>query len=305
MKSFFKEIFIMFLICVVLFIVLSITFYDLVPTNKIIPASIKYQLPSELAQIVEEIDTPISSNTEQTIITYELTKDELDRAKKINYDSGKENPFEIYNEQPMDFSNNSNSNIIENDIENSSNSSSSTTEENQTDITNPTPDNSISQQPKIDLAPIPLPELHRTFRIVNQFYGYDQYNIYELSDGTIWIQTDYYSKYYYKYRPEVLIYKDGIKYYMKVDGIDKSILVEPISFYHKSKLVQALDYYGNETSSLYNDNVYLLSSNLIFKQNDIKIGTFLRNSDVILVQYNGQWYAQIANKGGFKVTILN
>lgn len=305
MKSFFKEIFIMFLICIVLFIGLSIVFYDLIPTNKVIPANIKYQFPSELSQIVEEIDTPLSSTTEQTIVTYELTKEELNRAKKINYDSGKANPFAVYNEQQTDSSNNSNSNIIDS----SSNTTSSlpAIEENQTDIANKSQDNLLPQPPQDDLASIPLPgnTLYKTSRIASEFYGYDQYNIYELSNGTIWIQTNYYYKYRYKYRPEVSIYKNGTKYYMNVDGMDKSISVEPISLYYKSKLVQALDDYGNETSSLHNDNVYLLSSNLRFKQTDIKIGLFLRNSDVILVQYNGQWYAQIANEHSFKVTILN
>lgn len=306
MKSFFKEIFIMFLIGIVLFIGLSIVFYDLIPTNKVIPANIKYQFPSELSQIVEEIDTPLSSTTEQTIVTYELTKEELNQAKKINYDSGKANPFAVYNERATDSSNNSNSNIVDS----SSNTTSSlpATEENQTDIANKSQDNLLPQPPQDDLASIPLPgntSLSNTSYITEEFYGYDQYNIYELSNGTIWIQTNYYYSYCYRYKPKVFIYEDNSQYYMLVDGMNKPISVAPISLYYKSKLVKALDNYGKETSSLRNDNVYLLSSNLRFKQTDIRTGVFLRNSDVILVQYNVQWYAQIANEYSFKVTLLN
>lgn len=65
-------------------------------------------------------------------------------------------------------------------------------------------------------------------KIENDFNGFDNGKIYELTNGQYWKQVDYTYKYSYKYRPDVLIYKDGLYYYMNVEGIDKNPRVELI-----------------------------------------------------------------------------
>ena len=57
------------------------------------------------------------------------------------------------------------------------------------------------------------------------FEGFEGETIVKLINGQIWQQTEYYYYYWYAFMPEVLIYKDGSNYKMKVDGIDKSIRV--------------------------------------------------------------------------------
>ncbi|NMP11547.1 DUF3298 and DUF4163 domain-containing protein [Paenibacillus polymyxa] len=62
-------------------------------------------------------------------------------------------------------------------------------------------------------------------KIDDDFEGFDEGNIYELANGQIWKQEDYHYHYAYSYRPDVLIYKDGGSYYMKVEGQDQAVRV--------------------------------------------------------------------------------
>lgn len=65
-------------------------------------------------------------------------------------------------------------------------------------------------------------------QIDDDFEGYDEGNLYELSNGQIWKQVDYNYSYSYAYRPDVVIFKDGTRYYMIVDGMKDKIEVERI-----------------------------------------------------------------------------
>ncbi|PTU44178.1 hypothetical protein DBL67_24580 [Paenibacillus polymyxa] len=62
-------------------------------------------------------------------------------------------------------------------------------------------------------------------KIDDDFKGLDDGNIYELANGQIWKQEYYHYHYAYSYRPDVLIYKNGGSYYMKVEGKDQAVMV--------------------------------------------------------------------------------
>ncbi|MGM1019987.1 MAG: PdaC/SigV domain-containing protein [Bacillota bacterium] len=62
-------------------------------------------------------------------------------------------------------------------------------------------------------------------KIDDDFEGFDEGNIYELANGQIWKQENYHYHYAYSYRPDVIIYKDGGSYYMKVEGQDQAVRV--------------------------------------------------------------------------------
>ena len=64
--------------------------------------------------------------------------------------------------------------------------------------------------------------------IISDFDGLDYGNIYELANGQIWKQTEYYIWFWYWFYPEVLIWNDGGIYRMKVEGIDHPVMVERI-----------------------------------------------------------------------------
>lgn len=126
MKNVIKEIFIMLLLCIAIALILAVVFYDYNPINKEVPQTITYQFPSELGDVKEDLDTPLTNNEDQVIRTYEVTEDDLNRAKKTNYDAGKANPFMAYSDNTTTDGNttNSNSNASNNSNLNSGSSNS-------------------------------------------------------------------------------------------------------------------------------------------------------------------------------------
>ncbi len=62
--------------------------------------------------------------------------------------------------------------------------------------------------------------------IVSKFKGLDHGNIYELQNGQIWKQTEYWI--WIWVRSRVLIYQDGGVYKMKMENIDHPVTVERI-----------------------------------------------------------------------------
>ncbi len=109
MKNVIKEIFIMLLLCIAIALILAVVFYDYNPINKEVPQTITYQFPSELGDVKDDLDTPLTNNEDQVIRTYEVTEDDLNRAKKTNYDAGKANPFMAYSDNTTTDGNTTNS----------------------------------------------------------------------------------------------------------------------------------------------------------------------------------------------------
>ena len=62
-------------------------------------------------------------------------------------------------------------------------------------------------------------------RIDGEFEGWEGETIFKLQNGQIWQQVSYAYAYHYAYAPEVLIYRSGSIYKMRVDGVDGSIAV--------------------------------------------------------------------------------
>lgn len=63
-------------------------------------------------------------------------------------------------------------------------------------------------------------------RIDGEFTGWEGETIFRLQNGQIWQQSSYAYTYHYAYRPEVLIYRSGTGFKMKVEGVDRAINVE-------------------------------------------------------------------------------
>lgn len=83
--------------------------------------------------------------------------------------------------------------------------------------------------PRVPVAPVPMPAGGvLESRIVSNFSGkvFDHGNLFELGNGQVWKQTEYYIYYHYAIQPRVFIYRDGVVWRMKVDGIDRPIAVK-------------------------------------------------------------------------------
>jgi hypothetical protein len=65
-------------------------------------------------------------------------------------------------------------------------------------------------------------------KIDGDFEGTNYGNIYKLWNGQIWQQTSYEYHYHYAYSPNVIIYKSGNAYKMKIDGVNDTIMVKQL-----------------------------------------------------------------------------
>jgi len=91
---------------------------------------------------------------------------------------------------------------------------------------NATPFTSSNNTPLVPTVPATSDTIET--KIDDDFEGYEEGNLYELANGQIWKQVDYKYSYRYSYRPDVIIYRDGSRYYMKVDGMTDKVQVERI-----------------------------------------------------------------------------
>lgn len=95
LKSVFKEIFIMLLLCVAIVLILGVMFYNYIPTNKTIPNKLaEYSTPENVRT---EIDQKTSEEEKQEI-SYEIDGSDLKLYRQTNsYTTGKANPFAASN----------------------------------------------------------------------------------------------------------------------------------------------------------------------------------------------------------------
>lgn len=62
-------------------------------------------------------------------------------------------------------------------------------------------------------------------KIDGDFEGWEGETIVKLANGQIWQQAAYHYEYHYAFMPDVLIYRSGGEYKMKVDGTDEAVVV--------------------------------------------------------------------------------
>lgn len=91
-KTVFKEIFIMLLLCIAIILMLGILFYDYIPVNRIIPTKEAYSTPEYVKVEINEQITEM----EKTEISYEITDSDLNIYKQTSsYKPGKKDPFSL------------------------------------------------------------------------------------------------------------------------------------------------------------------------------------------------------------------
>jgi hypothetical protein len=65
-------------------------------------------------------------------------------------------------------------------------------------------------------------------KIDGEFEGWEGETVVKLLNGQIWQQSDYYYHYHYAFMPDVLVYRSGGDWKMKVEGVDKPVGVRRI-----------------------------------------------------------------------------
>ena len=96
-KTIFKEVFIILLVCIAIILIMAVIFYNYIPTNKIIPAKVTaYKTPENIeTEITEDtIGSYTTQETEYTIDNTDLTQYQVTQS----YNPGKPDPFAEYSE---------------------------------------------------------------------------------------------------------------------------------------------------------------------------------------------------------------
>lgn len=90
-KSIFKEICIMILLCVAIVLVLGVIFYDSIPSNKVVPNKLSaYATPENVVTEINETITEMN----KVEVTYEIKGSDLTLYKQTHsYKPGKPDPF--------------------------------------------------------------------------------------------------------------------------------------------------------------------------------------------------------------------
>jgi hypothetical protein len=60
-------------------------------------------------------------------------------------------------------------------------------------------------------------------KIDGDFEGWEGETVVKLMNGQIWQQSDFYFHYHYAFMPDVMIYRSGGTWKMKVEGVDKPV----------------------------------------------------------------------------------
>ena len=96
MKSIVKEIAIIILLCLAIFLVLGLLFYNYIPTNLVVPGNVEAYATSDA--IKDEINEEIVEYPKENFV-FEITDSDLTLYRKVkSYDAGKANPFASSNE---------------------------------------------------------------------------------------------------------------------------------------------------------------------------------------------------------------
>jgi len=119
-------------------------------------------------------------------------------------------------------------------------------------------------------------------QLENDFEGFDDEMIFELTDGSVYYQSSYKYNYSYSYRPNVKIYSNGYSKIIVVDGLDDyAEITETISI--KSKIV-------NDFNGWSGDTIFELQNGQIWKQDRYKYKYFYAYQPTAIIIKIGSHY---------------
>lgn len=96
-KSVFKELIIVLLLCLAIVLILGILFYEYIPIGKAIPEQINYSTSETVTKQIEEADELEKEDGKNSTATEDIKSDDLNNYRRTqDYVPGKANPFAAY-----------------------------------------------------------------------------------------------------------------------------------------------------------------------------------------------------------------
>ena len=132
-KTFFKEMIIVLLLCIAILVILSIIFYDYNPITKVVPNKIAYSTPEDVRKELEEESVENTVSIENKVYQIEGSDLNIYKSSK-SYNPGKKDPFTSTTSE-------GGSTVVPTNTTSNNNSNGGTTQNNNTNSNNNTIDN--------------------------------------------------------------------------------------------------------------------------------------------------------------------
>lgn len=99
-------------------------------------------------------------------------------------------------------------------------------------------------------------KLIKMAQIEDEFNGFDDEMLFELTDGTCFYQSEYKYKYHYAYRPIVKIYTNGYKTILVPDGMNDYVVIQQATIIRSKIISDFRGWSGNTIFELQNGQVW-------------------------------------------------
>jgi hypothetical protein len=131
--------------------------------------------------------------------------------------------------------------------------------------------------------------LEKIGQIEDEFEGFDDEMIFELTDGSIYYQKNYKYHYHYAYRPNVKIFNTGFTKILVVDGINDYVEVE-LTTAIKSKIISDFKGWSGDT-------IFELQNGQIWKQAKYQYKYFyVYRPNVLIVRVGNKYIMNVKGK---------
>ncbi len=131
--------------------------------------------------------------------------------------------------------------------------------------------------------------MQRVLQIENEFESFDENRLFELTDGTLWIQDEYKYAYHYAYRPQVMLQmgNDG-RTRLRVSGMADAVAAREVSVVTRSRINDEFHGWDGETE-------YELQNGQIWRQVRYKYKyKYSFAPEVLIYQDRGRHHIHVA-----------
>lgn len=125
--------------------------------------------------------------------------------------------------------------------------------------------------------------------IMGEFTGWTGETLFEMSDGSFWLQAAFAYTYSYGFNPRAKIVKSGSIHYLNVEGVSGRLEVKPLAKAIKSQIRGNFEGFSGDT-------VYTLMDGSIWQQSEYKyVYKYSFSPSVLLYQVGSTWKMQVGD----------
>lgn len=129
----------------------------------------------------------------------------------------------------------------------------------------------------------------RRGQIADEYTGFDGETLFELTDGTFWLQDEYRYHYEYAYRPQIEIVEGGGRLYLRLTGRTERVAVRQVNDVIQSRI-------NGTFTGWHGRSKYTLRNGQTWEQRDSRSRTRTRtNPSVVMYRTAAGWIMKVAD----------